>query len=182
MHLPKANHCPGSVLFLFRVKGNVYLHTGDFRFDRSMLEYPALKQITIDRLYLGKQRSFPRCFRIRSSPLVSLVVNMALQDTTYCNRRYVFPPQVEAINFIVQKILNTIADPMKKRTLFFIGTYTIGKERILEELVKRSSEKIYVMEKKLSILKLCGLTPLLMSRYDLRRPVYRDYSLATPGW
>lgn len=87
--LLEANHCPGAVLFLFRVCGCVgcvrrvlvfaaprrltfvgsrsrrvskcYLHTGDFRYDRAMLDYPALKQITLDAVYLGaphRRRAF----------------------------------------------------------------------------------------------------------------------------
>ncbi|KXS13024.1 DRMBL-domain-containing protein [Gonapodya prolifera JEL478] len=76
--LMEANHCPGSVLMLFKVPNTlpnsppyIYLHTGDMRAHRSHLEIPVLRSLhRIDALFL---------------------------DTTYCRPQYRFPPQDEVI-------------------------------------------------------------------------------------
>lgn len=69
--LVDANHCPGAVQFVFRLPcGKRYLHCGDMRFRPSLLDNPHLK-------------------RAQGCTGVFL-------DTTYCNPRYTFPPQVGA--------------------------------------------------------------------------------------
>jgi len=42
-----ANHCPGSAMLLFKIKDQHILHTGDFRFNPSMKNYPLLLNTTI---------------------------------------------------------------------------------------------------------------------------------------
>ena len=89
-------------------------------------------------------------------------------DTTYCNPKHIFPSQHAAIEFIAnivdQKMKNEglpLPPPSATRrraggatwspsslarikTLFLIGTYTIGKERIAEEISRRRNCKIFV--------------------------------------
>lgn len=137
-----ANHCPGSVLFIFVIElenGRVlrHLHTGDFRATPRMCLHPFIRQPEnkgIDCLYL---------------------------DTTYLNPQYAFPAQEECIKAVcnvVKEELNMIESssssssiiktvsildswikrkPMinnpvicKPRVLIVVGTYTIGKERV----------------------------------------------------
>lgn len=73
-----ANHCPGSVMFLFEGYFGTILYTGDFRFTPSMLKEPALQ--------LGK-------------PIHTLYL-----DNTNCNPALVLPSQQEAARQIVELI------------------------------------------------------------------------------
>ncbi|KAF9361138.1 DNA break repair nuclease [Mortierella sp. AD094] len=86
VRLMDANHCPGSVLFVFDLQNprRRYLHTGDFRACPEMALHPILRQplnAPIDILYL---------------------------DTTYINPRYTFPSQdlviEEAANLVCREV------------------------------------------------------------------------------
>lgn len=55
-----ANHCPGSVMFLFEGYFGSILYTGDFRYIPSMLREPCLRtNTTIDVLYLDNTNCDP---------------------------------------------------------------------------------------------------------------------------
>ncbi|XP_053447240.1 5' exonuclease Apollo isoform X1 [Nycticebus coucang] len=73
-----ANHCPGSVMFLFEGYFGTILYTGDFRYTPSMLNEPALM--------LGKQ------------------IDTLYLDNTNCNPDVVLPSRQEAAHQIVQLI------------------------------------------------------------------------------
>ena len=67
--LVDANHCPGAVQFLFELpNGEKYIHCGDMRFGPHLLQNPNLKYFQD--------------------------ANAVFLDTTYCNPKYTFPPQV----------------------------------------------------------------------------------------
>ncbi|KAG8589548.1 hypothetical protein GDO81_006433 [Engystomops pustulosus] len=54
-----ANHCPGSVMFLFEGYFGTILYTGDFRYHSSMLSYPPLRNLKVDVLYLDNTNCDP---------------------------------------------------------------------------------------------------------------------------
>jgi DNA cross-link repair 1A protein len=144
-----ANHCPGSVLFVFDIQHSDaiwtrHLHTGDFRANPEMCLHPLLRQPdnpTIDTLYL---------------------------DTTYLNAKYGFPAQEECIQAACRAVESHIGiqDDARPKTaldrwigqsappktsqpsafdalmtgskvanrskglLVVVGTYSIGKEKV----------------------------------------------------
>ncbi|CAJ1973604.1 unnamed protein product [Sphenostylis stenocarpa] len=136
-----ANHCPGSILILFQPpNGKVVLHTGDFRFSEEMTINPLLQTCPIDTLIL---------------------------DTTYCNPQYEFPKQEAVIQFVIDAIQ---AETFNPKTLFLIGSYTIGrdqwdflcvrvelyfcgKERLFLEVARSLRKKVHVTAAKLRLLK-----------------------------
>ncbi|KAL3650903.1 hypothetical protein CASFOL_007306 [Castilleja foliolosa] len=123
-----ANHCPGAIIILFEPpNGKPVLHTGDFRFCEEMTELPLLQTCSIHTLIL---------------------------DTTYCNPQYDFPKQEAIIQFVIESIQ---AEAFNPKTLFLIGSYTIGKERVFVEVAKALRKKVYVTSAKLRIMECLGL-------------------------
>lgn len=120
-----ANHCPGAVMFLFKLRsGKTVLHCGDFRAVPEMEEYPALWNVHVDSLYL---------------------------DTTYCKPEYDFPTQSEVISTteeLVSQHLNRFPN-----TLIMVGSYTIGKERVFLALAEKLDCKFWASTEKSRILK-----------------------------
>ncbi|XP_050125322.1 DNA cross-link repair protein SNM1 isoform X2 [Malus sylvestris] len=119
-----ANHCPGSIIILFEPPaGKAVLHTGDFRYSDSAASMSFLQACSIHTLIL---------------------------DTTYCNPQYDFPKQEAVIQFVIDAIQ---AETFNPKTLFLIGSYTIGKERLFLEVARVLRKKIYVNAGKLHTLK-----------------------------
>ncbi|WZZ06289.1 hypothetical protein YC2023_092210 [Brassica napus] len=131
-----ANHCPGAVQFLFKTNDGSerYIHTGDFRF----------------------------CDSMRSDPFLSSFVgcDVVFLDTTYCNPKFVFPTQQESVDYVINVIdkIDRESKENEKKVLFLVATYVVGKEKILIEIGKRCNRKIFVEERKMSILNVleCG--------------------------
>ncbi|XXG83806.1 hypothetical protein AAC387_Pa10g1480 [Persea americana] len=130
--LVDANHCPGAVQFLFKVRGERYVHSGDFRFCESMKTDPAIVDfVGADGVFL---------------------------DTTYCNPKFVFPSQDESMRYIVETV-ERIRDEegLGNSVLFLVATYVVGKERILVEIARRCNCLVYVDGRKMEILRALGL-------------------------
>ncbi|XP_042044041.1 DNA cross-link repair protein SNM1-like [Salvia splendens] len=87
-------------------------------------------------------------FDLQACPVHTLIL-----DTTYCNPKYDFPKQEAIIQFVIDAIR---AEAFNPKTLFLIGSYTIGKERVFLEVAKALHKKVYVTAAKLRILECLG--------------------------
>ncbi|KAK8509159.1 hypothetical protein V6N13_062213 [Hibiscus sabdariffa] len=124
-----ANHCPGSIMILFEPpNGKAVLHTGDFRYSEEMAGMPLWNACPINTLIL---------------------------DTTYCNPQYDFPKQEAVMQFVIEAIQ---AETFNPKTLFLIGSYTIGKERLFLEVARVLRRKVYIAAAKLRILECLGFS------------------------
>ncbi|PHU09431.1 hypothetical protein BC332_21291 [Capsicum chinense] len=133
-----ANHCPGALIILFEPpNGKAVLHTGDFRFCEEMT---------------------------RNSILQTCGVHSLILDTTYCDPQYDFPKSEAVIQFVIESIQ---AETFNSKTLFLIGSYTIGKERLFVEVARALQKKIYITASKLSILECLGFTREEMQFFTL---------------
>ena len=145
-----ANHCPGSMMFLFEKPGSGgkldrILHCGDFRAEASHLRHPLLRAQRLDTVYL---------------------------DTTYLDPKYAFPSQASVIAACADKCVALRQHPAKPagglkhslptadvkggsggRLLVVVGTYSIGKERLCTAIARALHTKIYAPPSKLATLR-----------------------------
>jgi DNA cross-link repair 1A protein len=143
-----ANHCPGSVLFLFVIKKDDktirHLHTGDFRASPRICLHPLLCQPD-------------------NPPL-----NHVYLDTTYMDPKYAFPAQEECIEAVCDLIKREVtsktsfldkwtsvkrAKTINQRVLIVVGAYKIGKERVFYS--KGATHLIYAIISSLILFR-CG--------------------------
>eukprot|EP00792_Barthelona_sp_PAP020_P005212 TRINITY_DN2552_c1_g3_i2.p1 TRINITY_DN2552_c1_g3~~TRINITY_DN2552_c1_g3_i2.p1 ORF type:complete len:410 (-),score=94.12 TRINITY_DN2552_c1_g3_i2:1901-3130(-) len=101
-----ANHCFGSLIFLFEFPGKFYLHTGDFRYSPSNTEFNDLFE------YVNRDKT----------KLIDVYL-----DTTYFSSKFNHPSHEEILRWL--KIL--VSHHYSPHTLFILVTYTFGKEKLL---------------------------------------------------
>ncbi|XP_032800657.2 DNA cross-link repair 1A protein-like [Petromyzon marinus] len=128
-----ANHCPGAAMLLVeRLDGRRFLHTGDFRATDAMAELQPLRDgARIHTLYL---------------------------DNTYCSPEFCFPSQEETVEAVAMLAVEALAlDPS---TLFVVGSYTVGKEKVIIAVAEVLNCKVAVTPDKLRILRCLDLESL----------------------
>lgn len=118
-----ANHCPGSVMFIFDIGGNYVLHTGDCRANPGLVaNVQSRVSKTFKAIYL---------------------------DTTYCGPQHTFPCQNACIKECTRFVKTVVEDRTQVRfspirRLVLVGGYVIGKERIALAIAEQIGSKIYV--------------------------------------
>jgi DNA cross-link repair 1A protein len=126
-----ANHCPGSVMFLFQIGEKYILHVGDFRWNRAVMQAQApllpflQKEKKLETLYL---------------------------DTTYCNEKYTLPSQQVTIDETIRTVEEQLRQVPFPNLLFIFGSYSIGKERIYMAVAEHLNCKVYVDPRRYRIL------------------------------
>ncbi|XP_067625332.1 DNA cross-link repair 1A protein isoform X2 [Eurosta solidaginis] len=122
-----ANHCPGAVLFVFKLStGRCILHTGDFRASPEMESEPIFWNNNVDTIYL---------------------------DTTYIAHKHNFCTQFESIDRakeIIRELQNNRPDV---RILYVCGSYVIGKERFWTSLAHEFELKVWTEKNRLKALR-----------------------------
>ncbi|XP_058128558.1 uncharacterized protein LOC131292834 [Anopheles ziemanni] len=122
-----ANHCPGGIMFLFRlVDGTNILHTGDFRASPEMEEYPEFWNMSIDCIYL---------------------------DTTYLSSKYAFKSQWESVADARETVAAYLKKHIGTKVLVVCGSYLIGKEKVWTEIAISSNMKVWTEQNRWKALK-----------------------------
>jgi len=130
-----ANHCPGAVMMLFEVhygadRVSLHLHLGDARCE---MEADSLFHRNNDALLRSVRGQIDRLYL----------------DTTYCSTRKVLPRQSDAIQFIADRCQSLLAEGGD--LVILIGTYSIGKERILQRVAEQCQCPLFIASSKRSI-------------------------------
>ncbi|ORZ00663.1 DNA repair metallo-beta-lactamase-domain-containing protein [Syncephalastrum racemosum] len=161
-----ANHCPGSVLFLFKhqqrgIPPRYYLHTGDFRACPKMVLHPAIQEanragiqvLYLDTTYLSPSHSFPA---------QEEAIGAACQVVQDCVAGKSQQGQGRLSSWLAPRSVESATDTIKDRLLVVVGTYLIGKEKLVYQLAKLLDSKIYANNAKRRILS-CQDNPDLLS-------------------
>ncbi|KAH7881772.1 DNA repair metallo-beta-lactamase-domain-containing protein [Phlebopus sp. FC_14] len=175
--LVEANHCPGSCLFLFEGPQTVhagdtsfkspfvgssrifrYLHCGDFRASPRHVLHPAVKGKFIDHIYLDTTYLDPK-YTFPPQPLV--ISACAELVCRVIAGELIGRPDVNGKrNSTVDSWINHSASAGSKslegahdRVLVVVGTYSVGKERIVKAVAQALKTKIYCDARKAAILR-----------------------------
>lgn len=126
-----ANHCPGAAIVLIELPdGTCHLHCGDMRFHENMKSYPLLQQAVKNRK-----------------------VGVVYLDTTYGHPKHELIPQEEAVDMIASYVETVLQEKEPNSTLVLLSCYSIGKEKVLWEVSKRTQQQVHVSERKYEMLK-----------------------------
>lgn len=145
-----ANHCPGAAVMLFTSPSKTAVHCGDFRANMNLvrelqqkLADRGIDEIYLDTTYLGPSHAFPsqnRVVQVCADFCVRLN-NMKMEQLEKAQRQST-----------IGRFFSSSNSPVL-RTLFVVGTYTIGKERLAVEIAIRLQSKLFADTTKRRILK-----------------------------
>ncbi|TFL01927.1 DNA repair metallo-beta-lactamase-domain-containing protein [Pterulicium gracile] len=172
-----ANHCPGSCLFMFEGPQTLnagdsnfksshvgskrifrYLHCGDFRASPQHINHPSVRGKKLDIIYLDTTYLDPRYVFPSQPEVIAACADLAKKLV------YGHQPKPAGNNHSVTSFFS-VAQKVKTEpsestggnkgggTLFVVGTYSIGKERILKAVASALNSKVYCDNRKAAILR-----------------------------
>ncbi|KAK9432314.1 beta-lactamase-like protein [Lipomyces doorenjongii] len=140
-----ANHCPGSVLFLFETRSQRILHTGDFRASPAHITHPSIRNKRVDSLYLDTTYLSPRYAFPHQADVVDACAEICYKltrDDKFAHR--IISRKSEGNQGLMKKLLASITkQDAIGRWLIIVGTYSIGKERMAIGIAKKIGAKIF---------------------------------------
>ncbi|KAF8449161.1 DRMBL-domain-containing protein [Boletus edulis BED1] len=174
--LIEANHCPGSSLFFFEGQQTIdagdsafkspfigssrsfrYLHCGDFRASPRHVLHPAVNGKRIDHIYLDTTYLNPK-YTFSPQPLVisacaeltrRLVGGVGDDPNGHTNRKFTIDAWMKSPTSTEKGGQQT----PQERILVIVGTYSIGKERIVKAIAQALGTKVYCDARKTAILR-----------------------------
>ncbi|KAG5361534.1 DNA cross-link repair protein PSO2/SNM1 [Yarrowia sp. C11] len=146
-----ANHCPGAAVILFTSPTKTAVHCGDFRANMNLvrelklkLKQRVLDELYLDTTYLGPSHAFPSQNRVIQvcGDFCLRLNNMKMEQLEKAQRQAT-----------IGRFFSSPGSPAPQlRTLFVVGTYTIGKERLAVEIAQRLGAKMFAEPTKRRIL------------------------------
>ncbi|KAL4433126.1 hypothetical protein ABPG74_010821 [Tetrahymena malaccensis] len=131
VYLFDANHCPGSVMYMFEGYFGRILHTGDMRFNENLIyNNPILYPIEKRNSELKK---------------ISLQIDECIFDNTYCDPIFKFPKREKACQMLTE-IIDKHKNIPNVRILICVDS--VGKEELLVFLSKHYETLIVVNEQR----------------------------------
>ncbi|KAI0042294.1 DRMBL-domain-containing protein [Auriscalpium vulgare] len=174
--LIEANHCPGSALFFFEGPQTVnagdssfqspyvglkrtfrYLHCGDFRASPQHVLHPAVKGKKIDCIYLDTTYLNPKYTFPAQAQVITACAELAKR--LVAGQGLAPSPSDRGKVHSVDQYFSVIPKMEDKhlvkldKILVLVGTYSIGKERIVKAVAKALDTKIYCDSRKAAILR-----------------------------
>eukprot|EP01051_Picozoa_sp_SAG22_P012319 SAG22_NODE_1269_length_4943_cov_2.834434_1_plen_905_part_00 len=166
--LLEANHCPGAVMFHFwdpRTQ-QAALHTGDFRAAPSVCSDPRLAQLLrdhngLDALYLDTTYCNPRhCFPPQPDvcDAIEAIARRESQSAELAPRDLQAVPVGDGAATAHDVQPQPQPQPRRRpgRTLFVVGSYSIGKENAIEAVCRGAGSQALVSPARARTLKLSG--------------------------
>lgn len=92
---------------------------------------------------------------MRVPQLSSGGIHTLILDTTYCDPKFQLPTQEEAVQLAVDAVL---AESFNPKTLILVGTYGIGKEKVLFEIARALRRKVFVTPARRKMLECMGFS------------------------